>query len=110
MEKPRFAVEFYKTKQGRSPVQEYIERLPNLERSAVEQLIRRHKQEGNLLGSLHTGQIDGKLRELRLPKRKHWIRIFFITNYRTIHYLHIVKKSRNDHKLSVLTKFVTEFM
>jgi len=56
---------FYKDARGRSPIREYLNALPAVERAAAEEAFHLLQEFGTLLGMPHAKHMGGKLWELR---------------------------------------------
>lgn len=58
-------VTYYRLRDGREPVTEFIDSLPVGDRAAIDAYIDRLAEFGPVLGFPSTSQVDGELRELR---------------------------------------------
>ena len=65
MEAQRWSVEFYVDARGKSPIQEFVERMQARERVSVARAIDLLTLFGPRLGMPHARQVEGKLWELR---------------------------------------------
>lgn len=72
-------VEFYKDRNGREPVPEFLDELQSGTRAKVVKLIKLLSEEGVFLKEPYTRQIRGKLWELRVKDHLGHVRVFYFT-------------------------------
>jgi phage-related protein len=72
-------IEFYKDKNGREPLTEFLNDLPMKTRAKVVRLIDLLAEYGVLLKEPYTRQIKGKIRELRVKDNLGHIRVLYFT-------------------------------
>jgi len=72
-------VEFYKDKNGREPLTEFLDDLPVDTRAKVVKLLDLLTEQGVLLKEPYTRQIKGKIRELRIKDNLGHVRVFYFT-------------------------------
>ncbi|KKQ23769.1 MAG: Phage-related protein [Parcubacteria group bacterium GW2011_GWA2_37_10] len=74
-----YKVSFYRDNKGKSSVLEYIDELPEKERSKVYKYIKFLKANKGVLDEPYSKHIKGKIRELRVDFGKNKHRIFYFT-------------------------------
>lgn len=74
-----YKVKFYKDSKGKSSVLEYIEVLPENEKSKIYKYIELLKNSQGILDEPYSRHIKGKIRELRVDFAKNRHRIFYFT-------------------------------
>ena len=74
-----YKVSFYRDNKGKSSVLEYIDELPEKERSKVYKYIKFLKANRGVLDEPYSKHIKGKIRELRVDFGKNKHRIFYFT-------------------------------
>jgi phage-related protein len=72
-------IEFYKDKNGKEPLAEFLDDLPIKTKARVVKLIDLLAEQGVLLKEPYTRQIRGKLRELRIKDNLGHIRVLYFT-------------------------------
>ncbi len=72
-------LEFYKDKNGREPLTEFLKDLPIKTRAKVVKLIDLLAEYGVLLKEPYTRQIRGKIRELRVKDNLGHVRVLYFT-------------------------------
>jgi phage-related protein len=101
----RWAIDFYKTADGRSPVEAFIRSLPDKARAKVNRTIELLATLGLTLPMPHSRKVQGveKLRELRIQMPPHIHRIFyFATTGRRFILLHgFSKKTEKTPKREI---------
>lgn len=73
----RWRVEFYESRDGQCPVQEFLEGLEEPARAKALALIRLLAEQGPTLPFPYSSQVRGKLRELRTQYGKENLRILY---------------------------------
>src|SRR3990167_2804147 len=74
-----YKVSFYRDNKGKSSVLEYIDELPEKERSKVYKYIKFLKAHKGVLDEPYSKHIKGKIRELRVDFSNNRHRIFYFT-------------------------------
>lgn len=72
-------VEFYKDKDGKEPVMNFLDSLSPVARAKVVKLFNLLAEYGVLLKEPYTKQIKGKIRELRIKDHQGAIRVLYFT-------------------------------
>lgn len=72
-------VELYRDKNGREPVAEFLDSLPEKARAKAVRLLSLLTQYGVLLKEPYTKQIKGKIRELRISEHTGEVRVLYFT-------------------------------
>jgi phage-related protein len=103
-DKREYKVKFYKDiETGRSPVVEYVEKLPLREKAKVLKYIDFLRENRGYLNEPYSRHIKGKIRELRVDFARKRHRIFYFTFIKkTIILLYaFLKKTRRTPKLEI---------
>ena len=89
----RWNVEFYKDEAGRRPVEGFLERLREGHVGKVLQVLQMLEERGPSLPFPYSSQVEGRLRELRVPYGRTLYRIFYYCDvHRTFVLLHAFEK------------------
>ena len=72
-------MEYYRNENGKEPVADFIESLPDKAKAKVFRTIKLLKDYGVLLKEPYTKQIRGKIRELRIKDSQGAIRVLYFT-------------------------------
>ncbi|MBI5198045.1 MAG: type II toxin-antitoxin system RelE/ParE family toxin [Nitrospirae bacterium] len=73
-----FTVEFYQTPQGDSPVDLFLDGLPEKPRGKIEKWLKLLEEKGPDLPRPYADLLQGKIRELRVSFGKYECRLYFI--------------------------------
>ncbi len=87
--KSTWQIYFYEDHRGRSPVMEYINKLPASDRARINNVLRLLEEFGTKLGMPHARPIEGKLWELRPGGNR---LLYFLYLGRTFVILHAFRK------------------
>src|SRR3989344_4052357 len=117
-----YKVKFYlETKTGRTPVKDYIERIPTKEKAKILKYIEFLRIHRGVLDEPFTKHVRGKIRELRVDFFHNKHRIFYFTFiHKTIILLHAfskntaktppneIKRAENHYEEVILNKEIYE--
>ncbi len=94
---------FYKTKTGRSPIEAYLDRLPERDKARFMEAIEEIEQNGLLAARVIFKPIDGKLWEIKLRSYSGGYRVFYVmVSKEAMTWLHVfTKKSRKTPKQEI---------
>lgn len=70
-------VDFYEDVQGNAPVEAFLDRLPEKQRTKLLAAIKKLEEHGPTLPFPYSSQVEGKLRELRTQMGKTRLRILY---------------------------------
>ena len=95
-----WTTEFYTDEQGRAPVEEFFDTVPNKERAAILRVLDFLEEFGVQLGSPYVKHLKGKLWELRVRTRGKAYRIIYFayTGQRFILLHAFLKKTKKTPK------------
>lgn len=86
-------VYFYKTAAGRSPIEAYIDRLPDRDKARFMEVVEELEQNGLQAARLVLKPIDGKLWEIKFRSYSGSFRVFYIMiSKETMIWLHVFSK------------------
>lgn len=70
-------VEFFEEENGRCPVEDFLQKLPNAHTGKILQVIRVLREQGPALPFPYSSQVEGPLRELRIHFGRHHYRVLY---------------------------------
>jgi phage-related protein len=103
-------IHFYENRRGRSPVLEFINRLPAGDRAKINNTLRLLEEFGIQLGMPHARRIEGKLWELRPGGNR---LLYFLFTGRTFVILHGFKKQTMrtpDREIEIAKRRILELL
>lgn len=88
-----YRVEYYTRQNGRSPVKEYLSRLPKKHRAKALRFIELLAEKNGVLPRQYVAPVEGRIKELRIKHSPFQFRIFFtIVINKKIILLHAITK------------------
>lgn len=94
MDAGRYQVTFYETRSGRSPVEEFLDKLPLRQCAKVLYVLDLLEEAGFSLGPPWLKKVDRELWEVRIPVEGVQVRVLFCEERREFVLLHALKKKQ----------------
>ena len=96
MNKERWSIFFYKIRNGKSPIEDFLDNLPSKDLAQTRKEISLLRDFGPFkLGMPHVKYLDDKIWELRIRGKNHHRIIWFILKRHNIVFLHAFTKKEN---------------